>query len=231
MNCTKRQCIRNGFWLLTVYLLSGCASSSPPPYIISAADYPVVQAPVKTYVYDCSGGQSFTVRIEYGRALLTLAGQTMSLPRLPSDDGMKFSDASATLRIKGNEASLDLGDKVYRSCQENQPKVAGSATKSGGVDFRASGNEPGWSLEIDNDGSILFINNYGKDQYVFATPNPTVVRETGTTLYLVQNAEHTMTIILRDQPCRDDMSGEAFDTTVTLVFDGKRFRGCGTTLR
>ena len=230
MNGTKRQDIRDGFLLLTVYLLSGCASSPPPPYIISAADYPVVQTPAKTYVYDCSGGQSFTVRIEHARAMLTLAGQTMSLPRLPSDDGMKFSDASVTLRIKGDDVSLDLGGKVYRGCQEKQAKTPGSVTKSRGVDFKAVGNEPGWSLEIDNDGSILFINNYGKDQYVFATPKPTVVRETGTTLYLVQDAEHTMTVILRDQPCHDDMSGEPSNTTVTLVFDGRRFRGCGKAL-
>jgi uncharacterized membrane protein/membrane-bound inhibitor of C-type lysozyme len=230
MNCTKRQCISDGVLLFTVYLLSGCASSPPPPYIISAADYPVVQAPAKTYVYECSGGHSFTVRLEQGKARLTLAGQTMSLPRVPSDDGMKFSDGSVTFQMRGDEASLDLGDKAYRGCQKNLTKAAGSATKLRGVDFRAVGNEPGWSLEIDNDGSILFINNYGEDQYVFATPEPTLVRQADTTIYFVQDAEHTMTIILRDQQCYDDMSGEPFGTTVTLVFDGRRFRGCGKAL-
>ena len=190
----------------------------------------MVQAPVKTYVYDCSGGQRFTVRIEPERAILTLDGQTMSLPRLPSADGMEFSDVSATLRIKGDEVSLDLGDRVLRGCQEAPAKAPGPAIKSRGIDIRALGNEPAWSLDIDNDGSTLFINNYGKDQYVFTTPKPTVVGQTGTTIYLIQDAEHTMTIILRDQQCHDDMSGEAFDMAVTLVFDGRRFRGCAKAL-
>ena len=100
-----------------------------------------------------------------------------------------------------------------------------------GIDFRAVGNEPGWSLEIDNDGNILFINNYGEDPHVFATPDPVINQQAGTAIYLIQDDEHTMTIVLRDQQCYDDMSGEPFDTAVTLIFDGRRFKGCGKALR
>jgi len=231
MNHTKRQCISDGFLLLTIVLLSACASSPPPPYIISASSYQPVQAPAKTYVYECSGGHSFTIRIEGEKARLFLPDRIMSLPRVQSDYGMKFSDGSVTFQIEGDDVSLDLGNEIYHGCQNDLAKAIRVTAKLRGIDFRAVGNEPGWSLEIDNDGSILFINNYGEDQYVFATPEPVIDQQSGTTIYLVQDAGHTVTIILRDQQCHDDMSGEPFDTTVTLIFDGRRLRGCGKALR
>jgi len=216
---------------LTVFLVAGCTSSSPPPYIISASSYQPAPPPAKTYVYECSGGHSFTVRIEQDKARLFVQDRTISLPRVQSDSGLKFSDGSDTLQVEGDEVLLELGDEIYRGCQSKPTQVVREAVQLRGVDFRAVGNEPGWSLEIDHGGSILFINNYGDDQHVFSTPEPVVNQQSGTRIYLVQDIEHTMTIILRDQPCHDDMSGEPFDTTVTLIFDGKRLKGCGKALR
>ena len=216
---------------LTVLLLVGCTSSPPPPYIISASSFQPVQAPVRTHVYECSGGYSFTVRIESEKARLLLPDRTISLPRVQSDSGLKFSDGSGTLQIEGDEVSLELGDEIYRGRQSRPTQAVREAAQLRGGDFRAVGDEPGWSLDIAHGGSILFINNYGEDQHVFTTPEPVINQQFGTRIYLVQDADHTMTIILRDQQCNDDMSGEPFDTAVTLVFDGKRLKGCGKALR
>lgn len=231
MDHTKKGYIANGFLLLMIVLLSGCANSPPAPYIISASSYQPVPVPAKTYVYECNDGHSFTARVEADRVRLVLTDQTISLPMVPSDSGMKFSDGTVTFQIEGDEAWLVVGDEIYRGCQSNLARAVWESAKLRGIDFRAVGNEPGWSLEINHGGSLLFITNYGEDRYVFATPIPVTNEQSGTTIYLVQDAEHKMTVILRDEQCQDDMSGEAFDTAVTLIFDGKRLKGCGKALR
>ena len=39
-----------------------------------------------------------------------------------------------------------------------------------------------------------------------------------------------LVIVLEGQTCRDTMSGEEFETTVTVVLDGNKYRGCGRAL-
>ncbi len=38
---------------------------------------------------------------------------------------------------------------------------------------------------------------------------------------------HDLVLVLEGQTCRDTMSGEEFETTVTVVLDGKEHRGAG----
>ena len=102
------------------------------------------------------------------------------------------------------------------------------AARLAGAGFRAVGNEPGWFVEVYAD-SLVFVTNYGEDRYTF--PGYTESEpDAEPFVYEASAGGHAITVTLTDEPCQDDMSGEPFDTTVTVVFDGETFQGCGRPL-
>ena len=99
-----------------------------------------------------------------------------------------------------------------------------------GVDFRAVGNEPGWLLEIRNGRSILLVSDYGARRDRFPAPEPRVETDAARTRYETREGDHRLTVVLEGRSCRDSMSGEAFETRVTVTLDDRTLRGCGRAL-
>jgi membrane-bound inhibitor of C-type lysozyme len=74
----------------------------------------------QTLVYQCEGGQSFTVEfVDNAKfALFTLNGKTLKLPQAISGSGARYSDGHTTLWIKGDGAFVMDGDKItIKDCQ------------------------------------------------------------------------------------------------------------------
>lgn len=80
-------------------------------------------APANSTEYLCSGGKRFYVRlIDNGNAAwLIYADREVSLTKVASTSGIRYSNGIANLNINGSEATLDDGPAVsYSGC-----KVAG----------------------------------------------------------------------------------------------------------
>lgn len=102
------------------------------------------------------------------------------------------------------------------------------AARLAGAGFRAVGNEPGWSVEVYPD-SLVFVTAYGEERYAF--PDYTeAAPDAEPFVYEASAGGHAITVTLADEPCQDSMSGEPFDTSVTVVFDGETLQGCGRLL-
>lgn len=86
-------------------------------------------------------------------------------------------------------------------------------------------------LEITAGQKIVFVGDYGETRLVFATPEPVVDNEARTTVYEVEEDSHKMMFTIQGRSCHDTMSGEPFDAAVTVVMDGREFRGCGKELQ
>jgi uncharacterized membrane protein len=99
-----------------------------------------------------------------------------------------------------------------------------------GADFRAVGNEPGWIVEIREQSKIVLITDYGTARYEFDLPELSVDAERSITRCDVSSDGHQLTLVLQALPCRDTMSGEAFETNVVVTLDGRELRGCGRPL-
>ena len=99
-----------------------------------------------------------------------------------------------------------------------------------GVDFRATGNEPGWIVEIREGKTIVVDTHYGTRHYEITASAPVVDADRGSQLYRGEDAVPAFEMILIDAPCVDDMSGEHFPTTVRLQIDDQTFDGCGRPL-
>lgn len=191
---------------------------------------PVPDALTKTFVFECDSAFSFTAQLVNATATIILPEKTYELKQIEAASGAKYSDGEITFWTKGEEAFLELEDTTYRKCVNNGVAAVWEKAKLSGVDFRASGFEPGWHLEIEDDGKTLFVTNYGNERYEFVTPKPEVNKETGEIIYRFSKRYIELTATIKDEECTDP-KGDTYNLTVYMEFEGKNLRGCGKNLR
>ena len=93
-------------------------------------------------------------------------------------------------------------------------------------DFRAVGQEPGWLLEIRHGRDMLLITNYGADTAVTPVPRAETDSATGARTYHATGTRD-LRVLIQPTACIDAMSGESYETTVTITLDGREYHGCG----
>lgn len=62
-------------------------------------------------------------------------------------------------------------------------------------------------------------------------PDPATNQADGRTTFHAVTEAHELRVVIEQAACRDVMSGEAYESTVTVTFDGETYRGCGRALR
>jgi len=214
------------FLLLPLSLVSACSSKTMSTENFTQKN----RSPVQTYVYHCADNQSFVARIESEKAWVFLPTKTLSLPQIPAASGSKFSNGSATFWNKGKSAIFESTTQIYKNCTNNRAQAIWEHAKLNGVDYRAVGNEPSWSLEITHDQITIFTSHYGQDRYEFETSKPLINTAAHTREYQLQNSSHKLSISLSAKPCKDTMSDQSFSSTVSVRLDNKKFTGCGKAL-
>jgi putative lipoprotein len=85
-------------------------------------------------------------------------------------------------------------------------------------------------MEISNKQDILLVTDYGQRTYRF--PSSIIKSEPNdrTTIYSASSNDNVIEVVIKGDPCRDSMSGEAFAATVSVVVNDKRYTGCGKAL-
>ena len=94
-------------------------------------------------------------------------------------------------------------------------------------DFRAVGQEPGWLLEIRHAREMRLITAYGADTAVTPVPPRRIDSTTGARSYHAVTEGHDLQVLIQPTACNDAMSGESYETTVTVALDGHAYHGCG----
>ncbi|HSF04684.1 MAG TPA: META domain-containing protein [Methylomirabilota bacterium] len=205
----------------------GPGAQAPPP-----ASSPTA---LRAYAFDCAGGPSFVMARAAASAGaseaidLVLPDRHHRLPRLPAASGIRHADRGVSVWNKGREAILDLDGRVYR-CLENRPRSIREDARARGVEFRASGNEPGWTWELLPDG-MVFVGGYGTQRVATPRPSRQSSATRGETVHAAVTETHRLTVRIRDNTCVDSMSGDRYASTVEVELDGKAYRGCGDPLR
>jgi uncharacterized lipoprotein YbaY/heat shock protein HslJ len=103
----------------------------------------------------------------------------------------------------------------------------GSAGPAPGTDnstLTASGNEPGWKLEIGAREMTLLLNN-NSPRVVVSRPTPEVAGDTRRYVTTANGRPLTATIVSRR--CADSMTGMPHPYSVVVLFDGQELKGCG----
>lgn len=233
INSMLRTSVATRIFLLLVFLLTACADDSDAP---ATEDPPLdsstvsTRPPGTTVVYECPDEFRFTARIEGEKAWLFLPSGTVSLPHVPAASGAKYQNGLTVYWSKGEMAFLERANHPRVECANNRAKAIWEDAKLRGAEFRATGNEPGWHLEISRGYGIVLVTNYGSDRYTFRTPAPTSNQASRTTRYAVNEDGHELVITLEGRRCADSMSGAQFETTVMVTLDSTRLAGCGKAL-
>jgi hypothetical protein len=209
---------------VVVALVAGaCAApADTPPVDTTAPDAMVDRA-----FYACPDDLVFAVDYFADGARLTLGDRTVRLLRHPADPA-RFGDGSLQLEMDDGEALLSDGGETVRCHAEGTGEVWRDAIRRGVV-FRGLGQEPGWLVELDGDGEMEIVLDYGAELIQVAVPPPD--RTERGLEYHVRTPFQEIRLLIEDRPCRDIMSGEPFPSTITLRVDGRTYDGCGIRLR
>lgn len=97
-----------------------------------------------------------------------------------------------------------------------------------GIDFTGLGNEPFWSLEIDNEKFILF-NLAGWEKPVIVPVEKPVINK-DSTLYNLKTDTTNWTVTVFPQFCSDGMSDYLYQYKVNVNYKGTLYKGCGIML-
>jgi heat shock protein HslJ/uncharacterized lipoprotein YbaY len=164
------------------------------------------------------GNQNVTVGYTADMMHLTVGKETIEMRPVEAASGARFvaaGDSTTTFWSKGDRATLVLRGQSFPECTRVETEAEA---------FRATGNEPGWRLEI-TDAKMTFIGDYGQTR--IETPTPAAQTTAEFTQYATGTGSHELIVRILDRPCSDTMSGMPYPNEVTVMLDGKQFNGCG----
>lgn len=215
--------------LLLCLSLSGCAGSAPlQPLSAEEPEMLPDERPLATtLVYDCSGYE-FVARLGPGEMALWLPEGYVVLPQVRSASGTLYEEGEISFWSKGDDAMLTVVDQMYQDCHLQPQRVPWEDARRRGVDFRATGNEPGWYLEIQSGKQLLFVSGYGLQRVL--VPDPTEEKTDAARAYSGVSGGRELQVEILEQACADTMSGEQFSNRVVVTFDDMRYEGCGQDL-
>jgi uncharacterized membrane protein/uncharacterized lipoprotein YbaY len=153
---------------------------------------------------------------------LRFNGRTLSLPSARAASGARYADGDGNeFWMKGATGRLSLAGEPPRDCVEAAQPSPWNSAADRGVTFRAVGSEPGWSAEVSGTSAVLDATlDYG-EHTLRAALAPVHGGFDGTA------DGKPVRLRIERRACRDGMSGQAFEATVSLDALGRAYTGCG----
>lgn len=208
--------MRLGIILLAV--LGGCVTQPGPDETTETAAHsngPVI-------VCD---GIAFHAVMHEKQATLYLPGIALSLPRMPTESGTRYAANNYVLWQKPNGVIFNTPDKQFHHCGVQYRHNPWANAWLRGVDFRAVGNEPGWTLEMSDTRGIQLHWNGGKRE--LRDTLPAVSRDDELFSYRGGTADQPLLVDIMARPCRDSMKGDTHSHAVRVRTGGQTLLGCG----
>jgi len=148
---------------------------------------------------------------------LTVGNERYQMRRVESASGAKYEaldDPTTSLWSKGDAARVAVRGRELPECGPLGAKRP----------YRARGNEPGWSLEMD-DATITILTEYGKTRHTMRRPPMQPTSDGRRYTGKIDGREVTVTIA--QSVCADDMSGLPYPDAVVVQIGGQELSGCG----
>jgi putative lipoprotein len=182
----------------------------------------------RTFVFDCEGGLSFTVRTGPGEVALwapqSLGGTYQVLSQTPAASGARYQEADTVYWNRGELATFELAGQRYVDCRFNPSQVPWADAARRGATFRALGNEPAWYVEVFPE-RLAIVTELGTRRTELPHGGPIVAG--ARTTYRAAADGREATVIIDRRACADTMSGEGFEAAATVSFENRSLRGCG----
>ena len=160
--------------------------------------------------------------LDFGRPYLEL-GHAGDMP------AGTYRGEDVTLTIEADSASLTVGGRRFEPCTLDPLRSAWEHAKLSGVDFRATGSDPVWTLELREGGEMLFATATDTGGVRLPTPEPETDAD-GRTLFRTGSGESGLTVEIGSARCDVDDGRGSIGSAVLVTRQGRRFRGCGRPL-
>ena len=193
--------------------------------------------PAITAVFECAADDAafaFTTRtIAQGLALwlpLKFERPYLALEQTPAASGARFEREGVVVWLHGEEAMLEVDGERFSGCRRNPQASIWEHAKLSGVDFRGTGNEPGWVLEISERTRIDLSYDYGASRIQANASEPVDDRQAMRTTWEANVDGLPLKLEISAVACADSMSGEQFESTVVIYLGDRELKGCGRPL-
>ncbi|HEY5804771.1 MAG TPA: YbaY family lipoprotein [Lysobacter sp.] len=164
------------------------------------------------------------------RVVLSFSGRQLTIPQAVSASGARYADDKGNeFWTKGGTGTLTLGGEDKRDCSQADGPSPWEAARARGIGFRATGNEPGWWVEVGmGEAPLLHAElDFGARKIEVANAKPLK----GGLGFGGKTANGTeVELKIERKPCQDDMSGNSFEASAQLSAGGKTYKGCGAFL-
>jgi heat shock protein HslJ len=147
----------------------------------------------------------------------------------------KFLASLIIIWLASCSPSSHSGKKENTNHQISQNEMSEKDSTQNQMDFKATGNEPFWLLEIDFDNSMHFKTLNGIDITTNISKGEKAM-DADVTRYVGQTDTSELIVQIFNQECIDDMSGKKSDFGVTINYkknkedDYENYKGCGNYL-
>jgi uncharacterized membrane protein len=245
MTSPLRVCVAAGA-LLAIFA-TGCRPKSPseqaetpagstPPVSASPMSTAAPEPPpgvLRAYYWTCEGGLEFVARNLWRENAMTLELHegAKRLERVPSASGTKYANASIEFWTKGGAGTFERKPAAPVKCTENPARSLLEDARARGVVLRGRGNEPGWILEIGPQQRMAFETRYGNERHVFTNTRASGGPADPSREYTAEEAGQSIRVVVRNETCVDDMSGETFEYSFAVTYAASTLRGCGDRLQ
>lgn len=204
--------------LAVLVVLPGCGSDDGSEDATTLSDAASSSPPGRDVVLLTCGDEEAAVRILDDDATLTYAGEVFTMRRVRSASGAKYAADDDSTTILWNE-----GDHFMLIVRGRKLPECATGSQARPVPYQARGNEPFWSLEID-DASLTFRTPEGP---AISAPVGPAERIPGGRRYTSASGGIHIAATVREEICVDDMSGMHYPESVTVVVGDREYSGCG----
>lgn len=149
---------------------------------------------------------------------MVAAGEAFDLRPVRSASGARYEaigDPSTTFWSKGDRAMVVVLGQSWPECV---------AERAPGLPFRATGNEPGWRLDITAQAMTLLADN-GRTR--IEAPTPVSEAGDGFMRFRAPAAGVGLVATILERRCADSMTGMPYPSEVVVAFAGRTLNGCG----
>jgi heat shock protein HslJ len=149
---------------------------------------------------------------------LTVGAETFDLRQVKAASGTKYEaagDQRTSFWSKGAMGRLVVRGRIYPQCA----RISAEDER-----FRATGNEPGWRLDITGT-TMTLLADYGNRRIELPAPQPET--SAGLKRYTSSYGGKDLKVSIFERRCTDTMSGMPYPHAVVVVFEGRTLHGCG----
>ena len=208
----------------------GDEGAPKPPPAVAPGEPELAAAPdgSRRFMFDCGNGVIFGVRTVPGEATVfspqILGADSLTLPQTEVASGARYAAGDSVFWSKGGVATFEVRGRSFVDCTSNPGAARSAEALRRGATFRALGHSPSWVLEIAPQ-QLTLTTELGQRRTEFPYREPMTVG--ARTTYRSFAGTQELVVFIDRSPCNDTLSGELFDNTVAVTFEGATLYGCG----